>query len=179
MYGFKTEKMYRLFSDDPAALMPIAVKTNPEKYAIPKNIYDLLPGYSHTECVITATLKQSEHALHIALARLPYEQKLDANPADWELRLQYADLLEKCGLVDEAYGMRWQGENWRHPFNLENREWTWNSDYDFMDFMMGRIYILPNPVYNLIESTSRIGIIFPNRHAAERPLGAALREVYG
>ena len=58
--------------------------------------------------------------------RESFEAELDRDPANWGLKLIYADWLEEQGEHIAARGQRWMAENEKHPYcDYERKTWNW------------------------------------------------------
>lgn len=150
-------------------------KDIPDPWLTP-TIFHLLPVIQPTPWLI-GPLATIERRLHLALARCPYETKLDANPYDWFFRLEYSRQLKIWGMADESYGQEWQGNNKKCPLPyFLSKPWEWHSDR-FYDSTTTRYSVLPDPIYRLLTN-GKPGYrekSYQSRIEAEASLHPALR----
>ena len=87
--------------------------------------------------------------------RAALEAALDQSPADWDLRLVYADFLEDLGETVLARGQRWIAANETCPFSRELVRW---------------LQVGGN------KSGKRVGIRIDDGEALETPLSVTRRD---
>ena len=118
--------------------------------------------------------------------RQQFEAELDRDPANWGLRLIFADWLDEQGDHIAARCQRWMGENEKRPdFDIATESWDWwvvNNQHVYLVQWHPRLNsaTIPLHVFQKITNNLMYGLQFkeyPTRIAAESALADALEAV--
>ena len=101
--------------------------------------------------------------------REQFEQQLDLNPANFQLRAIYADWLEEQGDEAAAYCQRWMVKYKKRPLSIVDWWWIW-AKHD--PTWRNRYYALPENIALKLKRR-----YFPTRILAEQDLCQALARI--